>query len=101
MMQPNTGGMDTSGPPSQSRTVGMARMGGNFYRGVAQLEERRAHNPEVVGSNPAPASRLSCQTERLMTARPVETRPNSADQRYGQQAPAQAGISMGHQGEIL
>ena len=26
------------------------------YRGVEQLEARRAHNPEVVGSNPAPAT---------------------------------------------
>ena len=25
------------------------------YRGVEQLEARRAHNPEVVGSNPSPA----------------------------------------------
>ena len=26
-------------------------------RGVEQLEARRAHNPEVVGSNPTPATR--------------------------------------------
>ena len=27
------------------------------YRGVEQLAARRAHNPKVVGSNPAPATR--------------------------------------------
>ena len=26
------------------------------YRGVEQLEARRAHNPEVVGSSPTPAT---------------------------------------------
>ena len=26
------------------------------YRGVEQLEARRAHNPEVAGSNPVPAT---------------------------------------------
>ena len=26
-----------------------------YYRGVEQLAARRAHNPEVAGSNPAPA----------------------------------------------
>ena len=28
----------------------------NKYRGVEQLEARRAHNPEVVGSSPASAT---------------------------------------------
>lgn len=28
-------------------------------RGVAQLAERRAHNPEVAGSSPASATKLS------------------------------------------
>ena len=28
------------------------------YRGVEQLVARRAHNPEVVGSNPAPATMI-------------------------------------------
>ena len=28
----------------------------NKYRGVEQLVARRAHNPEVVGSNPSPAT---------------------------------------------
>ena len=28
----------------------------NKYRGVEQLVARRAHNPKVVGSNPAPAT---------------------------------------------
>ncbi len=27
-----------------------------IYRGVEQLEARRAHNPEVVGSSPTPAT---------------------------------------------
>ena len=27
------------------------------YRGVEQLAARRAHNPEVVGSNPSPATK--------------------------------------------
>ena len=29
---------------------------GHSYRGVEQLEARRAHNPEVVGSSPASAT---------------------------------------------
>ena len=29
---------------------------GTKYRGVEQLEARRAHNPEVVGSSPASAT---------------------------------------------
>ena len=28
-----------------------------IYRGVEQLVARRAHNPEVVGSNPSPATK--------------------------------------------
>src|SRR5690606_10978371 len=28
----------------------------HFYRGVEQLVARRAHNPKVVGSSPAPAT---------------------------------------------
>ena len=28
----------------------------NEYRGVEQLVARRAHNPEVIGSNPFPAT---------------------------------------------
>ena len=30
--------------------------GAHPYRGVEQLEARRAHNPEVVGSSPASAT---------------------------------------------
>lgn len=30
----------------------------NFYCGVAQLVERRTHNPQVVGSIPAPATKF-------------------------------------------
>jgi hypothetical protein len=28
------------------------------YRGVEQLAARRAHNPKVAGSNPAPATKI-------------------------------------------
>ena len=31
--------------------------GAHQYRGVEQLEARRAHNPEVVGSSPASATK--------------------------------------------
>ena len=31
-------------------------MSANEHRGVEQLEARRAHNPEVVGSSPASAT---------------------------------------------
>ena len=31
----------------------------NFHRGVEQLVARRAHNPKVVGSSPAPATKFS------------------------------------------
>ena len=33
-----------------------ALRGASKYRGVEQLEARRAHNPEVVGSSPASAT---------------------------------------------
>ena len=33
------------------------------YRGVEQLEARRAHNPEVVGSSPASATRKRKTTQ--------------------------------------
>ena len=31
-----------------------------LHRGVEQLVARRAHNPEVVGSNPSSATKWSC-----------------------------------------
>ena len=34
-----------------------APSGPSEYRGVEQLVARRAHNPKVVGSNPAPATK--------------------------------------------
>ena len=34
-----------------------ALRGADKYRGVEQLEARRAHNPEVVGSSPASATK--------------------------------------------
>ena len=35
------------------------------YRGVEQLEARRAHNPEVVGSSPASATIIVPKTIRF------------------------------------
>ena len=32
-----------------------------LYRGIEQLVARRAHNPEVVGSSPSPATRSGLQ----------------------------------------
>ncbi len=37
------------------------KLSGASYRGVEQLEARRAHNPEVVGSSPASATKISGQ----------------------------------------
>ncbi len=37
----------------------------NAYRGVEQLVARRAHNPEVVGSSPASATRIAPETVRF------------------------------------
>ena len=36
--------------------VTILKLSGAPYRGVEQLEARRAHNPEVVGSSPASAT---------------------------------------------
>ena len=36
-----------------------------IYRGVEQLEARRAHNPEVVGSSPASATIKSPEITRF------------------------------------
>jgi hypothetical protein len=33
------------------------------YRGVEQLVARRAHNPEVAGSNPVPATRKPLESQ--------------------------------------
>ena len=35
------------------------------YRGVEQLVARRAHNPEVVGSNPSPATNYSWKGQSI------------------------------------
>ena len=45
----------------------LALKGCTEYRGVEQLEARRAHNPEVVGSSPASATRLSSHSGFAMT----------------------------------
>ena len=41
----------------------------NQYRGVEQLVARRAHNPEVGGSSPSPATML-CNQKRYCTGKP-------------------------------
>ena len=40
-----------------------APSGSSEYRGVEQLAARRAHNPEVAGSSPASATRLSVHNQ--------------------------------------
>ena len=60
------------------------------YRGVEQLVARRAHNPEVVGSSPAPATIKPSDFARNQTAflcflSQKKFRPNS---RHCQSAPA-------------
>ena len=42
-----------------------ALRGAHSYRGVEQLEARRAHNPEVVGSSPASATMKSPEIVRF------------------------------------
>ena len=39
----------------------------NQYRGVEQLVARRAHNPEVVGSNPSPATTKVLKSQDFRT----------------------------------
>ena len=40
----------------------------NIHRGVEQLEARRAHNPEVVGSSPTPATTKSTSNDVLFSS---------------------------------
>ena len=42
-----------SNPSPSIRTLKVQKI--EYYRGVEQLEARRAHNPKVAGSNPVPA----------------------------------------------
>ena len=44
-------------PWEQSRAGSTPVSGTTIYRGVEQLVARRAHNPEVAGSSPVPATR--------------------------------------------
>ncbi len=37
---------------------------GSFIAGWSSLVARRAHNPKVVGSNPAPATKLKVEQPR-------------------------------------
>ncbi len=41
------------------------RSNGQTYRGVEQLVARRAHNPEVVGSSPSPATKNETLTFKV------------------------------------
>ena len=63
--------------------------GAHTYRGVEQLEARRAHNPEVVGSSPASATKkyshpygwlyfLSAQIESVLRSSGYETDERSS-----------------------
>ena len=45
--------------------VTILKLSGAPYRGVEQLEARRAHNPEVVGSSPASATIKSPEIVRF------------------------------------
>ena len=45
--------------------VTILELSGVPYRGVEQLEARRAHNPEVVGSSPASATIKSPEIVRF------------------------------------
>ena len=42
-----------------------------IHRGVEQLVARRAHNPKVVGSSPAPATRKSLDAKHQGFFMPV------------------------------
>ena len=55
MIEPNTGGMDTSGPPVSLAKAPKAQQGGNLSRGRKEAI-RRPHKPETAGSTPAPAT---------------------------------------------
>ena len=90
----NTGGMDTSGPPSKSRQSTEGGQGGNLSQRRAG-EARLAHNQEVVGSNPTAATNVL--PDRCGYAhQPVESRPDFAGSSdTAKQAPAQAGFETG------
>ena len=45
--------------------AGSTPVSGTTYRGVEQLAARRAHNPEVAGSNPAPATKRNLVTSTV------------------------------------
>ena len=45
---------------------GIALKKSDIYRGVEQLVARRAHNPEVVGSSPTPATTNGKDTDRCL-----------------------------------
>ena len=47
------------------------------YRGVEQLVARRAHNPEVAGSSPVPATRKRGQ-KRFLVKKPRDFKTSEA-----------------------
>ena len=47
--------------PWEKSRAGSIPVSGTKYRGIEQLVARRAHNPEVGGSSPPPATMLSDQ----------------------------------------
>ena len=51
----------------------------NEYRGVEQLVARRAHNPEVVGSNPSPATTKVLKSQDFRTFSALMRSKSSAD----------------------
>ncbi len=52
------------------------------YRGVEQLEARRAHNPEVVGSSPASATKIIPDFGKKSGIFLTFWRKNEADQNF-------------------
>ena len=52
------------------------------YRGVEQLEARRAHNPEVVGSSPASATKIVPDFGKKSGIFLTFWRKNGADQNF-------------------
>ena len=83
--------MDALGAARKTRQGTKDGLGGNYSQG-GEAESRRPHKPEIVGSNPTPASDVL--PDRCGHAhQPVESRPEFRRvERYDQIAPAQAGF---------
>ena len=59
-------------PPACAILIKLPTRGLKVYRGVEQLVARRAHNPEVVGSNPSPATKTKETLCASLFVLPVE-----------------------------